>query len=215
MKDSSLPWSIWKRTRASAGAGAPGRARRAGEDSPRSAAACPLKAETRFSGNAPPASAVDRRSPRRRPRSGRTPGRPGARGGQRRAPVVRISSRSLVVRRVRHDRTRAWFFAAARIIAGPPTSIISIVLGPAPPRRDRLLEGIQLTTTRSKARSRPLAGRARGLRGSVPSTPPKIFGWSVLTRPPRISGNPVVSSTRDDLDPGLLQVPPCRPSRRP
>ena len=85
--------------------------------------------------------------------------------------------------------THAWFFAAARVIAGPPMSIVSM--------SGRSKNGYRFETTRSKPRMPCVSRSARC--DSLPrsaSRPPWIFGCSVFTRPSSISGEPVTSSTR-------------------
>ena len=91
-------------------------------------------------------------------------------------------------------------------------SIISIDFGAALAGRDGLLEGVEVDDDQVEGldRSRPRS-RAWSSRDSSASTPPKIFGWRVLTRPPRISGKPGLLLDERDRDARLFRcaaVPP-------
>ncbi len=109
--------------------------------------------------------------------------------------------------------TLSKFFAADRSIVGPPMSMFSINSSAVRPAFAAVAsKGYRFTTTRSI--------------GAIPcsaacfwssawprrkSSPPCTFGWSVLTRPPSISGHPVKSETSRTGIPASrssLAVPP-------
>ena len=93
--------------------------------------------------------------------------------------------------------TLAWFFAAARTIAGPPMSICSTQSSNEAPEATVSRNGYRLDTSRSKG-SMPSSDSCATCAGSrrSASNPACTAGCSVLTRPSRHSGNPVSSSTR-------------------
>ena len=78
--------------------------------------------------------------------------------------------------------TSAWFFAAARIIAGPPMSIFSTQASKRRGAAEHLLEGVEIDDLEvdgldaMREHRRP---HARGFRGWA-SRPPCTFGWRVL-----------------------------------
>ena len=109
--------------------------------------------------------------------------------------------------------TKAWFFAAERTIVGPPMSISSIASERSTPGRATVSsKGYKLTHTRSIGPI-PCSSIAWRWEGSSrrASSPPWIFGCSVLTRPSIISGKPVTSETSRTGIPASamsLRVPP-------
>ena len=92
--------------------------------------------------------------------------------------------------------TFAWFFAAARTIAGPPMSICSTQASKSPPAATVSRNGYRLATSRSNG-AIPNCANCSACAGSrrSASSPACTAGCSVLTRPSRHSGNPVSSST--------------------
>ena len=110
----------------------------------------------------------------------------------RAAGVASSASTARVVGRIDQHRHGAWFFAAARSMAGPPMSMFSIGLvvaavGPGDGRG----EGVEVhdqQVDRLRCRARAITASSMPRR---PSRPPWIFGCSVLTRPSMISGKPV------------------------
>ena len=92
--------------------------------------------------------------------------------------------------------TLAWFFAAARTMAGPPMSISSTHCSGGAPLATVDSNGYRFDTS-SWNGSMPSSSswlRCSGRRRSA-SSPAWTRGCSVLTRPSRHSGNPVSSST--------------------
>ncbi len=92
--------------------------------------------------------------------------------------------------------TEAWFFAAARTIAGPPMSICSMDSSTDAPDATVSWNGYRLDTSSSNgATPRSVScSRCAGRRVSA-SRPACTRGCSVLTRPSSTSGKPVRSST--------------------
>ena len=147
--------------------------------------------------------------------------------GRQPAPLVVVEAAGAdrlehlaVPARVDDDGQPAWFLAAARTIAGPPMSICSTSSSPRGPGGERLPERVEVDddaagTARCRARQ---GRRVAGSRGSA-SRPACTCGCSVLTRPSRISGKPVTSSTVVTGDAGARRcgprVPPVETSSTP
>src|SRR5262245_32367844 len=109
-----------------------------------------------------------------------------------------------------------WFFAAARIIAGPPMSMFSMQSSNEAPFATVASNGYRFTTSRSIGLMWCCSIAARcSLFPRIASSPPCTFGCSVLTRPSIISGEPVRSATSTTERPASLSafaVPPVETS---
>ena len=92
--------------------------------------------------------------------------------------------------------TRAWFFAAARTMAGPPMSICSTHSSAAAPPATVASNGYRLDTSSSNV-AMPSSASCSACPGRPvsASSPAWTPGCKVFTRPSRHSGNPVTSST--------------------
>ena len=107
------------------------------------------------------------------------------------------------------------FFADARTIDGPPMSICSTQSSNGAPDATVSVNGYRLTTTRSNASmpSSAICSRCSGFRVSA-RIPAWTRGCSVFTRPSRVSGKPVSSSTGVTGHPPGRCVPPSNRSIR-
>src|SRR5215470_9468418 len=115
--------------------------------------------------------------------------------------------------------TEAAFFAPARIIAGPPMSMFSRISSSPRPFATVSRNGYRFTASTEMGAMPPASISARSeASAGRPSSPPWMRGWSVFTRPPRISGLPVCSDTLRAGRPASLRawrVPPVLSSWNP
>ena len=108
--------------------------------------------------------------------------------------------------------TSLWFFAAARINDIPPISIFSIISSCAAPDFNRFFKRVQINYHQVNFRNLVLLNCCSSLSNPLrDNMPPNTFGCNVFTRPPRIDGYEVRSSTAITSTPNSrinVSVPP-------